>query len=233
MQEEAVKGDVLQRIAGVSLIVGAIVLIVFNALFPRVGDPSVTRDVLTNYGGNETLTQVAYLGIAIGMWLLLAGLAGVYRSLSFGVAAAWARVRFYGIIVGTTMWTVTSAIGLATAGAAASWLAVSGTLGEATSFSIAATLNAAGTALFTVTVLVYSTALAILSIGIGFGTVYPKLLGWVSIVLGVVTAIIIIPQAFTGVTQISQILFAIFAGLTTLWALALGLLITRRQMKLI
>ena len=228
MQQTIEKGDVLQRIAGISLIVGAIVLIVFNALFPRADDPSITREVLTKYGENETLTQIAYLGIAVGIWLCLAGLAGVYRSLSSGAAAAWARVGFYGVLVGAAMWTVTAGMGLGEAGAAANWVAASGTVGEATAYSVAAALYAASTSLLTMTVIAYWIALTVLSVGISLSTVYPRWLGWIGIALGVATVVTVAPQAFEGITQTSQLLFAIFAGLSTLWALVIGVLITRK-----
>jgi len=228
MQQTIEKGDVLQRIAGIALIVGAIVLIVSNALFPRADDPGATREVLTKYGENETLAQVAYLGIAVGIWLFLAGLAGVYRSLSSGAAAAWARVGFYGALVGAAMWTVTAGMGLGEAGAAANWVAALGTPGETIAYSVAAALYAAAQPVFTMTVIAYWVALIVLSIGISLGTVYPRWLGWIGIVLGVATVITVAPQAFQGITQTSQLLFAIFAGLSTLWGLVIGVLITRK-----
>ena len=228
MQQTIEKGDVLQRIAGIALIVGAIALIVLNALVPRADDPSVTREVLTKYGENETLSQVVFFGLAVGFWLLVAGIAGVYRSLSSGAAAAWARIGFYGVLVGTATWTITLALGLAQSGAAANWIAASGTPGEATAYSVAASLYAAGQSIESLAVVVYWAAVVLLGVAISLSTLYPRWLGWIAIVLGVATAITMAPQAFGEINQTIQLLFAIFAGLSTIWALAIGVLITRK-----
>ena len=50
MADETYKGDVLQKIAGVSFIVGTILTGVFNAIFPRVSDPDNVQSVLTELG---------------------------------------------------------------------------------------------------------------------------------------------------------------------------------------
>jgi len=78
------------------------------------------------------------------------------------------------------------------------------------------------------TVVVYWSALVLLGIAISLSTLYPRWLGWIVIVLGAATAITVVPQAFGENTQTIQLLFAIFAGLSTIWALVIGVLITRK-----
>ena len=109
----------MQKIAGIGFIGGAILTGVFNAVFPRVSEPDDVVKVLTKMGDNETLTQIASVGIALGVWFILAGVAGLYRSLSTGTAAPWARVGFYAFVVATATWTAGTAIVLGQAGAAA------------------------------------------------------------------------------------------------------------------
>ncbi len=94
MAQEEAKGDVLQRIASIGFILGAIPLIAFNLLFPRADDPSNVQQVLAKLADNETLSKVVFLGIAAGMWSLLIGAADVYRAISDGAAAAWVRLGF-------------------------------------------------------------------------------------------------------------------------------------------
>ena len=74
-QQGIVKGDVLQKIASIGLILGAILLVIFNSLEPRVSDPSNTQAVLQKLGENETLTEVCLLLIAVGLWVVMTGVA--------------------------------------------------------------------------------------------------------------------------------------------------------------
>ena len=229
MQQEIVKGDVLQRIAGVSFIVGAILLIVFNVLFPRADDPSDTQQVLTKLADNEPFSLIVFLGLAVGIWALMIGVVGVYRSISTGGAAAWARLGFYGIIVGVTLQTAAYAVGMAATGAAGEQ---GGTELGTPAYTIAAAINATGNSLFFMSVIVAWLALAFPGVGIVLSSVYPKWLGWAILILGAATVVVGFILALTGITQTLDLIFGVLAGLTTIWALAMGIIITRRQIQL-
>lgn len=227
--EGITKGDVLQRIAGVALIAGAIVTGVFNGLFPRVSEPDNISAVLTELGKNETIAQVYLLLLAIGLLLLLGGFAGVYRSLSTGAGAAWARLGFYALVVATAIWTVLFGLGLAQAGAAADWLEAVGTPAEATAYSVGASLYAAVTALLSMATVVQFTALILIGVAISLSTVYPRWLGWLAILLGAVTIPAVgIPLAIDGPSEAGQIIFVVFSLLALVWTLVIGVLITRK-----
>ena len=234
MADETYKGDVLQKIAGVSFIVGAILTGVFNAIFPRVSDPDNVQSVLTKLDENDTVAQIASVGIAVGIWLILAGIAGVYRSISTGAAAPWARLGFYAFIVAAATWTASFAITLGQAGAAGDWLdkVAAGDQAAAVSFSVGATLYTAATSFFAMAVFANWMDIILLGVALSLNTLYPKWLGWVAIILGVVTIPAVgIPLAFDGLTQTVDTTFMILAGLTTLWTLVLGIWITRREIK--
>ena len=214
---------------GVSLIVGAILTGVFNAVFPRVGDPSDVVTVLTKLGENETLTQIASVGVAVGIWLILGGIAGVYRSISTGAVAPWARLGFYAFVVAAAIWTASFAITLGQAAAAAE---SGGSPAAGIPFTVGATLYTAAISFFAMAVFANWTAIILLGIALSLNTLYPKWLGWVAIVLGVVTIPAVgIPLAFDGLTQTVDTTFMILAGLTTLWTLVLGIWITRREIR--
>jgi len=226
-QQGIVKGDALQKLGSIGFIVGAILLVVFNILFPRAADPSNMQEALKNWGEQEVLTQVCALLIAVGVWAVMIGTAGVYRSISAG-GAAWARLGFYGIVVGTSIWTVNMALIMATAGAAANWVAAPAA-GQATAYSVAAALSAASMAVHTMNIIVFWLALVFLGIGMVLSAVYPRWMGWVGIILGIVTvAVVGIVQAFTGETSALQLIFMVLALLTTLWVLVVGIWVTRR-----
>lgn len=228
MQQTIQKGDALQRIAGIALIIAAIAIGVFNALLPRADDPSQVQQVLTKLGENERLAQCVYLGLAFGMWFLLGGIAGIYRSLSTGVAAAWARLAFYAAVVATATWTVVFATGWAQAGTAANWLDAPAA-GKATAYSVAAAVHAIDVATFSMAIVVEWAAVILLGIAISLSTLYPKWMGWIAIVLGVVTIPAIgVPQAIAGPSQTIDLLFLIFSMLTLVWTLVIGFLVTRK-----
>ena len=216
MAEETYKGDVLQKVAGLAFVVGAILTGVFNALFPRADHPSVVTDVLEAMADDETFARVAFLGLAIGFWALMIGSAGVYRSISTGGAAVWARLGFYGIIVGTTLATMSLAVGVGTAEPAADWVAAGSRVGTS-EYNIAATLNAVGESIFFMSIVVYWLALAFLGIGMVLSKVYPQWLNWPPLVLGAVTAVVAgVPATLNGFDETTELIFSVLAGLTTL-----------------
>lgn len=222
MAQQEGRADVLQRIASIGFILGAVLLIVFNILFPRADDPSSAQQVIANLADNETLAKVVFLGLAVGFWSLMIGVAGLYRSISTGAGAAWVRVGFYGFVVGTAMGTVWLATSWALTGAAA-----------AGNTAVADTLYALSLSNLYMFIILFWLALLFLGIGMVASDVYPKWLGWILIPLGAVTAAVSgVGQAFNGVTQTSDYIFSALALLTTLWALAIGVIILRRQMKL-
>ena len=60
--QETYRGDVLQKIAGIAFIVGGVLTLAFNALFPRADDPTVISQVLQSYADAEMLSQLSFLG---------------------------------------------------------------------------------------------------------------------------------------------------------------------------
>ncbi|MBI2288235.1 MAG: hypothetical protein HYY41_02030 [Chloroflexi bacterium] len=226
-QQGIVKGDALQKLGSAGFIIGAILLVIFNILLPRAADPSNVQEMLKKMGGQEALSQVSALLIAVGTWAVMIGTAGVYRSISAG-GAAWARLGFYGTVVGTAMWTVSLALHMATAGAAANWMTAPAA-GQATAYSVAAALSAAGLATFSMTIIVVWLALIFLGIGMVLSTVYPRWLGWVVIVLGIATVVAVgLPQAFAGISSTLNLIFMALSLLTTLWILVIGIWVARK-----
>ncbi len=222
-----VKGKVLYRLAGASFIVGAILTGVLAALEPAAADPSNVAEVLTEAADNETLWKVIFLGLAVGMWAMMIGVVGVFRSVSTGAAADWTRLGFYGVIVGTTLLTATFAIGIAAVNAAVDWAAAGSVVGTS-EYSIGATLLELVNSTDTMAFLVLWLALAMLGIGMILSRVYPQWLSWPPLILGVAVVAAMIPQTFAGPTETSEIIFAIPGALTSVWALVLGVWITRK-----
>ena len=222
-----VKGNVLYRVAGVSFIVGAILTGVLAALEPGSADPSNVAEVLTEAADSETLWKVITLGLAVGMWAIMMGVVGVYRSISTGGAADWTRLGFYGVIVGITLLTAAFAMQIAAVDAAVDFAAAGSVVGTS-EYSIGASLYEVSNSTFNMGFLVFSLALAFLAIGMILSRVYPQWLSWPPLILGVAIVAVMIPQVFVDATETSEIIFAIPAGLTSVWALVIGAWITRK-----
>ena len=229
MQQEIFKDDVFQRIAGVCLIVGSVVGAIFNILAPRVDDPNdmakVTQSISDNMGG---FWEADKLLLAASMWVLMVGSVGVYRSIPTGGAAAWARVGLYGVLVGTALWSVAFALeGLGLPPTVELWETATGAE-KTTLFHIASALIHVRLGLLSIIIIVYWLALAFLGIGMTLSGVYPRLLGWPPIVLGVGLVIVGLITAFAEYSQVLNLSFGVLALLNTVWALALGIWITRK-----
>lgn len=219
--QSTTKGDVLQRIGGVGLVIGGILTIVANLLFPRPEDPSNPASLVKAFADDPDRARIAFFGILLGLWALMVGYAAVYRSITSGAGSAWARLGLYGIIGATAMFSVAIGLGLAVTKAA-------GSGATATAASLAAAADSA----FAVSILAYWTALLFLGIGIAMSAAYPKWIGLVLIIAGAVAAIAgSIPRIFGDASQTTELIFAAGAVVTSVMSLVLGILITRREMK--
>ena len=232
MEQAEYKGDVLQKIGGVSFIVGSILLIVFNILLPRVDDPGdmgeIIQKVADKSGG---FWEASHLLLAVGLWGLMIGVVSVYRSLSTGSAAPWARLGFCGVVVGTTLWTVVLGLdGAGLARVAESWQSATGEQKE-TLFIVATSLRSFETGLFSLTIMAYWLALVSLGIGMVLSTLYPKWLSGAIILLGAALVVVGVIFTFADNSTALDSTFGILAGISTIWALVLGLWITRREIK--
>ena len=226
-QQGIIKGDVLQRIGSVGFIIGAILLVICHFLIPH-SSPGNPQDLLRPYGQQPGLTTMFALLYAVGFWGLMIGWVGVYRSISTGGAAAWARLGFYGVVVGTTLYTISWALLMATAARAAIWLAAPDAA-KIAAVHAAGALYAAFWAMQAMRIIVYWLALVFLGIGMVLSAVYPRWMGWVVIVLGIVQMVVggFIPL-FGGPPSATSMIFDVLLALTGLWALVIGIWVARK-----
>ncbi len=219
----------LQRIAGAALIVGAVVLIVGNGLAPRVDEPGDPGAVIENVVDNATQGKAVFLAIVVGLWLLVLGFAGVYRSIATGTGATLARVSFYAFVAGTAAFTVVAGLfGPGLAVVAEQWAELDASADKDAMFQAFSALYWATTGIFSATVIAYWGALLVLSIGIAVSGAYPVWLGWVGAVTSAAVIVVGAIYPFVDLTQGLELTFAGVAFLSTLWALALGIVLARR-----
>lgn len=217
------RGASANRITGTVFIAGAAVATIFNVLFPRADDPEDTVAVLTMMVENETLQQVCFLGVCIGIWLVSAGLVGIFRSLAGGPTAFLARLGLYGALLGAALFTASAGLGLAATGAAVDW-ADAGATTTSVEYAVAAALNAADDSVWHMSIVTFWGALGVLGIAMLKGAIHPRWMGVALIVLGFANATLVGLPLAVGVE--SQELILAFAGLgqlTLIWALAAGI----------
>ena len=135
------------------------------------------------------------------------------------------------VVVGTTLWTVTLGLnGVGLAQVAERWQAAAGEQKE-TLLLIAISLRDFETGLFSLTIMAYWMALVFLGIGMLLSTLYPKWLSGAIIVLGVALVVMGVIFTFADNTKALDSVFGVLAGISTVWALVLGLWITRREIN--
>lgn len=227
MREEIARGDVLQRLGSTGLIVGGILTVVFNALAPRPEDPSDIAQVLATFAANEGIETAVSLGLAVGVWAIMIGVVGVYRSIATGGAAAWARLGFYGTIVGTTMFTAAFAVALAEVDASVDWAAAGSSVGSPT-YMIAAAVNAVSQSLFSMTIVVLWLALTFLAVGMVLSDVYPRWQGWWLLIAAALVTVVGVATVLSDPSQALELAFAVPAALTSVWAVVVGVWVARR-----
>ena len=208
------------RVAGTALTGGAVVLLLANVAFPRAADPWDVPAVLTMMVDSQALRQASFVALTVGLWAVTAGLIGLEPRLRD--AAVCARLARHLAVVGITLFTAACALGLAATGAAVEW---SGAGAEPTSpeYAVAAALNRADDAIWFLSIIAYWGALALYGRAMIRSAVVPRWLGVCILVVGTVTALLVgLPLAVGVEVPALLVAFGVLGGLTTLWALTLG-----------
>ncbi|MBI4328546.1 MAG: DUF4386 family protein [Chloroflexi bacterium] len=219
----------LLRIGAVSAIVGALLLIAVNGLFPRVDDPSNVKATL-QAAADSQLWRGLHVGLGFGVFFALGGFVALYRSITGDPGAALARLGFVSAVLGGALWFVTIAgRGFAFKAAADTW-AVAPEAEKAILFRVAEAVDNVSFGLFTGAVFLFLGATAILyGLAVALSGVYPRWLGWVAVVGGVGSALMGIVQFYQGPSALwTNLLFGAFAAALTLWVLIMGVLMWRK-----
>src|SRR3989454_6940536 len=99
----------LTRIGAAAAVLGAVLGLVVNVLHPRVNDPANTKAFLRQVA-ESTIWVGDHVGIIFAMLLVTGGLVAVYRSITSGPGAAWARLGFAAALVSAGLGFVTVAV---------------------------------------------------------------------------------------------------------------------------
>lgn len=223
MQDKA-----LLRLGAVSAVAAAILAAIVNLAHPRVADYS-SPDSFLRVMAASNIWVTDHLGIVLAVLLYLGGLTAIYRSITTGKAAAWARLGFAGAMVGIA----TQLVWASMDGIAMKWIAqawITAPEGEkAMAFRIAAATLRVTSALSAMWIIVLFGATHLLyGIAILSGSTYPRWLGWVAVIGGAGALVTGVLQSYQGLTALLvNVLLPIFASLLTLWLLVMGIRLWR------
>jgi len=226
-QEVIVRGDALQKIGSAGFLIGAI-LMVISVTWPASVDMGGAAVMQQKFGEHAVLLQVCALLMTFGYWGVMIGMAGIYRSITENTAsgAAWARLGFYFLLMGTAIWTIGSSLNVSYPAAIVNWQATPADGKDAAYIAVAA-IPGFGRGLFPLEVIINWLAFALLGIGMVQSGVFPRWLGWFGMIMGVAGILLGITQTFTG-RESSLILFGVLLYLTILWWVVIGIWVARK-----
>jgi hypothetical protein len=214
-------------IGGLAAVVGAILGMIGNLIHPvtPIDDPEGVARVIAE---SEMWVPV-HLAIVLGIVLMLGGLVAIRHSIREGVAGAVARFGLVAGVAGATIGLVLVILdGVAARQLAQEWAAASPRAQDVALGLVTAneTLNFALASLFN---FVFAAVTFILfGLAVALSDRYPRWLGWVAAVAGVLSLVAGTIQASVGEpTEASRILTIIGPTIITLWLLVMGVLVLR------
>ena len=218
----------LHPVAKWSLIIGPVLIVVFNFLMPVNGftpiDPEDSGAYIKKLGDNADIAQVYILLLLLGTVLFTRGIIGLWQATPTGsVARQRMTVGMLGTVAALGLWAVVLGLSLAEASVAGKVVA-----GESDSL-VAGTLHAANFGVFQVTTFVAFIALIPLGGGIAVSGIVRKEFGWLIIAIGVVT--VIVTSVMPVKTEAGSMAFGIIALVWGLTWVVMGLQIMRQDMN--
>lgn len=219
----------LLRIGAVSAILGAIILVVANALHPRTSDVDDTEATLQLIG-DSGIWVTDHLAIAIALLLVLGGLVALFRSITSQPGAAVARLGFAGALVSGGIGIILLGIdGIALKEVAESW-ADAPAEEKASAFRVGEAIEQVSFGIFSMFIFVFfGLTILLYGLAVALSDIYPKGLGWVAVILGGGSAVLGLVQAYQGPSDVvTNILFAVFSILITVWVLVIGVFMWRK-----
>ncbi len=215
-----------QRPSAVLLFVGALIGLVGNALHPHVAQSADLA--LQAVAGSDAWVAI-HLTIVVAILLVIGGLIGLAHELDDGPGGPLARLGVGAALLGGAVVTVSTAIdGFVMKPLALAWV-VSPASDSAAALRFAAAVKLVDFGIWSIGMLVFfGVAFVCFGAAVALSGRFPARLGWVAVVAGTGSAVAAILQiANTGEVQAAVTLFLISSMVTTLWALALGVLLWR------
>lgn len=210
---------VVVRLGALAAMVGAVLALVFNLLYPRPGEAGNAEEIaeLAAAGGRW---QISHYVLAWSIGLVFLGLLAVWASMAREPSRSWARLgMLFGLGGSILIFSALTLLGFAVPNAAEA---------GADEGAIAATYVAGGFFLASIGVFFGFTPL-LFGAAMLTGDDFPDWLGWIAVVAGAVGILVGTIIFFGGFTTFTDnVLFPISSVLFTIWVGVAGYLIWQR-----
>lgn len=219
----------LLRIGSLSLMAGALLAVTFNLLHPRTAGVADVETVLRMIA-DSAAWDLIHAALLLGVLLIVAGLVAVEQSIEGEPGAAWARLGRTGALLSGAVYLVLSAVdGRARKVMAESWLHAPPPERPA-AFRASEGLEMVNFGLFSVFgVVFFGLTFILFGLAIAKSDVYPRFLGWVGLIGGLVSFFVGSAHLLRGPSVLmTNILFTVFSLILTAWLLVVGALLWRR-----
>ncbi len=216
---------ILLRIGGVSAVVGSILVLVLQVLVHPRTDMEADPEGALQLIAESNIWIGSHVGMIFAVLLVAGGLVGLYRSITSGAGAAWARLGFAILLAGMSVLLVyLGTDGIAKQQVAEAWVNAP-EAEKAAAFRVALALNEIDQALLAIFMMVFfGVAFVLYGLAVVTSTVYPRWLGWLAVVGGVGTVLNGSLHAYGSSFDI----LILFHLLLLVWVLVMGILMWRK-----
>jgi hypothetical protein len=212
----------LLRIGAVSVILGVVIFSVAG-IFHGGHEPHNLVVTLPQYSGNPKWLAV-HLGQFIGQFLVVIGLVALYRSLTVGPSAALAFLGFVTTLVSFSTYAAVQGVdGFGIKFVADKWVNASDAE-KGVAFRVAEAVRHIEVGLTTLSVFLAGIAFMFFGLAIAMSDEYPRWLGWVTGVLGILWSVVGLGFAYSGFAPWAINLSLASGGGLFVWALIMGAL---------
>jgi hypothetical protein len=216
----------LLKIGAVSVILGVIIFYIAGT-FHGGHEPHNLVVTLPQYSANTNWVTV-HLGQFVGQFLVVIGIVALYRSITVGPSAALALLGFFTTLVSISTYAVVQGVdGVGIKFVADEWVNASVAEKEV-AFRVAEAVRQIEIGLTSLSVLLVGIAFILFGLAIALSGVYPKWLGWVTGVVGILWAVVGLGFAYSGFAPWAINLSLVSGIGLFIWALITGALMWRR-----
>ena len=216
----------LLRIGAVSIILGVIIFSVSGA-FHGGHQPDDLVATLPQYATNANWI-VVHLGQFFGLLLVVGGLVGLYRSITLGPGAAMAQLGFVAAVVAISVYAANQAVdGIAIKFVAEEWMSAPPSEKEI-AFRVAEAVRHIEIGLTSLTVLILGVSFVLYGVAIELSRVYPRWLGWLTVVGGGLWVVVSMFYAYSGFSPPAITISQASGIFLLVWAISLAVLMWRR-----
>jgi hypothetical protein len=220
----------MKKLASTGFLIGALLVAIGSLLVPRADDLSNVLEMQQAFGENVVLLQTSALLITFGFWAVMAGMIGFYHFIIIDSNSPWMLLAFYFHIAGVVLWSVGMSLDISYPAAIANWLAAPA-VDKDLAYTVVTVLSPLGfgRGLFPLNVLINWLAFTFLGMGMIQNALFPRWLGLVGLVVGLLGLALGIAMTFTGREALVN-LFVILMLLTIVWWLAIAVWLARKAM---